>query len=250
MQLLGVLLIFNVVVASAFLEFNSHQTFKLQKAGRHQKLVPNRKSGLLIPKGQSAIVPKMVIGSATVIAADNTVSTKTPGLWGKVLAFWGVMQVVGIIGNALRRLLPIALEPLKNGDMTHFHWFIYVSWSAFMAYYEGYKAFQKKFSPLVVKRSFTLADNPGLFNWLLAGPYSMGLFSATNKRMKVSWGITVGVAGLVGIVKKLPYPWRGIADAGVVAGLSWGTASIVVIFLKGLFGTLPDCDNELVKKNE
>ena len=113
-------------------------------------------------------------------------------------------------------------------------------------YTEGYKAFQKKFSPLVVKRAFTLAQNPGVFNWLLAGPYSMGLFGATPKRMKISWAISTMVVVIVQVVKRLPYPWRGIADAGVVAGLTYGSASILLLFLKALFGFgMPDCSAEL-----
>lgn len=62
----------------------------------------------------------------------------------------------------------------------------------------------------------------------------MGLFHATKKRMIVSWSVTLGVAGIVAAVKKLPYPWRNIVDAGVVAGLTWGCISILVHYIKAL----------------
>lgn len=45
--------------------------------------------------------------------------------------------------------------------------------------------------------------------------------------MIVSWSVSIGVAAIVAAVKRLPYPWRNIVDAGVVIGLSWGTISII-----------------------
>jgi len=45
--------------------------------------------------------------------------------------------------------------------------------------------------------------------------------------MVVSWSVSIGVAAIVAAVKRLPYPWRNIVDAGVVVGLSWGTVSIL-----------------------
>jgi len=56
------------------------------------------------------------------------------------------------------------------------------------------------------------------------------------------------VFGIVQVVKRLPYPWRGIADAGVVAGLTYGSASILFIFLRALFGSHPTCSAELPEK--
>lgn len=111
-----------------------------------------------------------------------------------------------------------------------------------MIYAEGYQAFQQKFSPLVVKRAYLLLEKPSILNWLLAGPYCMGLFGATRKRMIVSWSITIGVFGLIGLVKKLPYPYRSIVDAGVICGLTYGAASMVFQFFRGVFGFVPDVD--------
>ena len=101
------------------------------------------------------------------------------------------------------------------------------------AYVEGYKGFQTKFSPLVVKRSLTLEPGKsGIHHILLAPLYSMGLFHASKKRKIVSWSVTIGVAAIVAAVKRLPYPWRNIIDAGVVAGLTWGSLSIIAIYCK------------------
>ena len=149
-----------------------------------------------------------------------------------ILAGWGVIQVIAILANAVKRLLPIALQPFKQNDLNIYQWSAYVLWSIYMGYTEGYQAFQQKFSPLVVKRAYGLSENKSILNLLLAGPYSMGLFGATKKRMIVSWSISVGVFGLISIVKKLSYPYRNIIDAGVVVGLTYGASSIIVSFIK------------------
>jgi hypothetical protein len=68
----------------------------------------------------------------------------------------------------------------------------------------------------------------------------MGLMHATTKRKIVSWSVTLGVAAIVAAVKRLPYPWRNIIDAGVVAGLTWGSLSIIVIYAKSwITGSVP-----------
>ena len=91
---------------------------------------------------------------------------------------------------------------------------------ALFAYMEGYKAFQKKFSPMVVRRALTLGDPAApMLHTLLAPFYSMGLFHATRKRKIVSWSISLAVAGIIAAVKRLSYPYRSVVDAGVVVGM-------------------------------
>lgn len=166
-------------------------------------------------------------------------------------ALWGVLGVVCVLGNAIRRLLPIALEPFGKaagaaGAFTPALWAQYAGFALFMAYAEGYKGFQLKFSPLVVKRAFTLGPQSPLLHKLLAAPYSMGLFHASKKRKMVSWGLAIGIVGLVKLVKGLAYPYRSIVDAGVVVGLSYGALSIAAIYAKALLsGAAPDIDPAL-----
>ena len=199
-------------------------------------LIPHKLSKL----NKSAIGPQQL--SATTfdnfIEKPITQSTKLQ----KGLAAWGVLNVISILANAIKRLSPIAMQVFVQNDLTPTHWAILGAWTLYMAYTEGYSAFQLKFAPLVVRRSFTIGENPSLLKIILAGPYSMGLFCATKKRMITSWSITVGVFALVSIVKKLPYPWRSIIDAGVLVGLSYGTVAICWQFIRALFGKLPDVD--------
>lgn len=153
-----------------------------------------------------------------------------------VLGLWGVFQVISILANAIKRLIPIALQPFFQKDMQPIQWGMYAAWCVFMIYNEGYKAFQLKFSPLVVNRAFGISKNPSVLKYIFAGPYSMGLFGADRKRMIVSWSITAGVFSLVKLVKLLPYPYRSIVDSGVVAGLTYGTLSIVFLTVRALLG--------------
>jgi hypothetical protein len=181
----------------------------------------------------------------TSIEIDKT-STYSFNYASAALAAWGVLGVVSVILNALKRLFPIAIQPFIQKDMDTFHWVAYGLWVMYMIYAEGYKAFHLKFSPFIVKRAILLYQNPSIVKCLLAGPYCMGLFSATKTRLMISWGITIGVFGLVSVVKILPYPWRSIIDGGVVAGLSVGTLSTLWHFIMALLGKIPDIDACLV----
>lgn len=172
-----------------------------------------------------------------------------------VVSFWASSGVVYILMKAIKRVLPIALEPLK-GDvavpLNGFQLAAYISTCLFFAYAEGYKGFQKKFSPLVVTRSFTIQPSLSTLHHIIFAPfYAMGLFHATKKRKIVSWSVSIGVAGIVAGVKRLSYPWRNIVDAGVVVGLSWGAMSILVSYVKALFnnGVIDGVDPALPGKN-
>jgi hypothetical protein len=46
--------------------------------------------------------------------------------------------------------------------------------------------------------------------------YGMGLFHASGKRLKVSWGMVFGISAIVALCKKVPAPWRSVVDGGVV----------------------------------
>lgn len=170
------------------------------------------------------------------LKATNDGTTLKRSLWKISLGLWGVLQVISVLANAIKRLYPIAVQPFIQNDMTPAQWAMYAVFVLIMAYTEGYRGFQLKFSPMVVERAFSLVDHPSILNYFLAGPYSMGMFGADKKRMVVSWAITIGVFALVTIVKRFPYPYRSIVDAGVVVGLSYGTLSIVFLTAKHLLG--------------
>jgi len=161
---------------------------------------------------------------------------------------WGVCGFLSILGSAIGRLAPIAAVPFRQLDLTPLQWVWYGTSISMFAYVEGYKAFQGKFSPMLVQRALTLSrDATPIHHVVLAPFYSMGLFHATKKRKTVSWSISLGVAMVVGVVKRLPYPWRSIVDAGVVTGLLYGGTSIAIMYVRALLGKPPTADPCLPK---
>ena len=154
----------------------------------------------------------------------------------KLIAVWGLVGIVFLVGRALWTLTPIAWNTMVAYDMTWWHWTLTIVWVLFNAYAEGYRGFHLKFAPRTVARAFYLVDNPSPLRVLLAPLFCMGLFGATRKVMVISWTVMSLVVLLVIWVKSLNEPWRGIIDAGVVAGLGLGMLSMLGYFVLGLMG--------------
>lgn len=124
--------------------------------------------------------------------------------------------------------------------MTPTHIGICAAWTLFSMYAEGYRGFQRGFSPRVVARAFHLARNPRALWVMLAPLYAMGLVHATRRRLAISWTFVLAIVAVVVGVRHVPQPWRGIIDTGVVVGLVWGIVAIVVFVARR-----PDVDLEL-----
>ncbi|MCA9658322.1 MAG: hypothetical protein KC486_08260 [Myxococcales bacterium] len=156
-----------------------------------------------------------------------------------MIVAWGVGGVLGLLANAVVRLWPLAVEPVRSGMMTPALWAAAAAWILFMAYTEGYRGFHRAFSPRVVARALWLSRNPRGYLVVLAPLFSMGLIHATKVRRIVSWTILIGVIVLVMIVRGLEQPWRGIVDSGVVVGLALGALSIAGHLVLALLGREP-----------
>jgi hypothetical protein len=142
-------------------------------------------------------------------------------------AIWGLGGVYLLIGSAIYRLWVLAFVGLSY-DLRWYHWISLVLIVIFMAYAEGYRGFQKGFSPRVAARAKYLKDKPDLMRSLLAPFFCMGYFHASRKRKIVSISLTIAIIGLVLMVGRVPQPWRGIIDVGVVIGLAWGIISLFI----------------------
>lgn len=153
-----------------------------------------------------------------------------------LIAVWGLLGVVVLLVSAIARLTPLALEPVVAHTMTAFQWAVYVLWSLFNGYVEGYRGFQKGYVPRVVARAFWLGQHPRPLLLLLAPFFCSGLIHATRRRLITSWCLVFGIYGIVQLVRLLEQPWRGILDAGVVVGLAYGTAVLVIAFGRVLAG--------------
>jgi hypothetical protein len=152
---------------------------------------------------------------------------------GLVSALWGLIGVSVLLGGAVVRLTPWALEALRM-DLAWHHWSLMLVCVAFMGYSEGYVGFQRGFSPRVAARARYLREHPTLVRAVAAPLFCMGFFHAQRRRLIISYSLTLGIIVLILLVRLLPQPWRGIVDAGVVVGLAWGFVALLVFAVQGL----------------
>ena len=165
---------------------------------------------------------------------------------GKLGAVWGVTGVTVMLIFATVRLGETALEAMV-GPLTGLQWTLLIVNVLFMAHAEGYKGFQKNFSPRVVARAKHVLTHPSIANVVLAPLFCMGFFNAPRKRLIVTYAVTLGIVALVVVFRMLPQPWRGILDAGVVVGLTWGAISILAFAGRALSGRDGDVSPELAR---
>lgn len=130
-----------------------------------------------------------------------------------------------LLGAAVYRLTPWAIETFSY-SLTLSQWLLLVGFTLFMLIGEGYRGFQKNFSPRVAVRARHLAGHPTPLRVILAPLFLMGFFGATRRRKITTWSLTTGIVLLVLGVRLLEQPWRGIIDVGVVLGLAWGLVAL------------------------
>jgi hypothetical protein len=147
---------------------------------------------------------------------------------------WGFSGVVALLGFAVYRLGHRAAE-LLGASLTGAQWVFLLVFAVFMLVAEGYRGFQKKFSPRTAARVRYLRDNPRPLHVALAPLFCMGYFHATRKTQVTAICLTLGIVLLVVLVRFLPFPWRGMVDFGVVLGLSYGILSFAWFTAKEWF---------------
>ncbi len=148
-----------------------------------------------------------------------------------VAAIWGFTGVVLFIGYAVYRLSSYSLDVLDY-PLLPWQWLLLLANVFFMAYSEGYKGFQKSFSPRVAARVLYLSQHAKGLQIVFAPAFCLGYFGTTRRRQISACLLTVLLVGVIMLVKSLEQPWRGIIDAGVVVGLSWGLISFVFFVIQ------------------
>lgn len=154
------------------------------------------------------------------------------GFW---IALWSVMGVEVMLVDALYRLWPRAIAPLSEPSALPLEvWLTYCGSILFLGFFEGYRGFQRAFSPRVAARALWLAAHPTPLRVLLGPFFVMGLFGATPHRLWRSWLLVLGLVAIIVLVAQLSPLYRAGVDAGVVVGLSWGALATAASFVRAL----------------
>lgn len=161
----------------------------------------------------------------------------------RIAALWGMFGVMAIVLFAIVRLVPHVITALA-ADLDALQWLVLTVNTGFMAWSEGYKGFQLKFSPRVAARALYLLREPTSWATRLMAPlFCIGYFAACGRTRAFAWAGTIGIVILVLLVHRLDQPWRGIIDAGVVVGLGWGSITLLVsavtVFRNGEYPVSP-----------
>jgi len=168
---------------------------------------------------------------------------------GLIGAVWAVVGFSWVLLDAIIRLAIIAWEGIGPG-LSGLQYVLLVLFVVAMAYAEGYRGFQKSFSPRCAARAYWLCRNPEPLAVALAPLFIMGFFRATRAPFLFAWVGTFLIVLMIIGLQLIPQPWRGIVDAGVVVGLSWGLisflASVLAIFAAGESEVSPAIPTESV----
>jgi len=146
---------------------------------------------------------------------------------------WAIIGVSALLLRAILGLSQHALNAIEGG-LSLWQWTALTLFALFMVVAEGYRGFQKKFSPRTAARVKYLRDHPTLLRIVLAPLFSMGFFHANRKTKTIAYCLTLGIICLVLLVHNCDQPWRGIIDFGVVLGLTWGLISFWIFSIKAL----------------
>ena len=170
-------------------------------------------------------------------------------LAGLLGAIWGAGGLSIILLDAINRLSKIALQAFDAG-LSSLQWGVLMVVIALMAYAEGYRGFQKSFAPRSAARIYYLYRNPEPLALLLAPLFCMGFFRATRGPLLFAWVGAFLIVLLIIALQLSLQPWRGIIDAGVVVGLSWGLASFLFelwrVFRTGVYPLSPEVPGTIV----
>ena len=143
-------------------------------------------------------------------------------------ALWAVTGVACILGWAIVRLAEIALGALEE-PLAWYHWAAAGAFIPFMAWSEGLRGFQRRFSPRVAERAMLIRTAPTATRVIFAPLFAAGFFGGSRRERAGVFVGTVAIVGLVFLVHRLEQPWRGIVDAGVVTGLAWGVTATLAL---------------------
>ena len=180
----------------------------------------------------------------TVEATQSETIAAPASLAGMFGAVWGLAGVTALLAYAVYRLTGMTLAGFAL-ELDWRHWTLLIVNTLFMAHAEGYRGFQKGYSPRVVARARHLINEPTPLRVILAPLFVMGYFTTTRRRLISTYLLTIMIIGFIIVLQQISQPWRGMLDFGVVVGLSWGIVSIVFFTVRAFGGGAFDHSPEL-----
>jgi hypothetical protein len=144
---------------------------------------------------------------------------------------WAMIGLVLILGFACWRMSTYTLESFSM-PLYATHWAVFIGFTIFMLYSEGYKGFQKKFSPRFAARCKYLLHHASRTQLIFAPFFCMAYFHAPKKRIIARLILTCMIITFIISFRFIPQPWRGLLDAGVMLGLIWGVIATLIYCFK------------------
>lgn len=164
---------------------------------------------------------------------------------GIIAVIWAIIGLLVLLGFACWRLSAYTLESFSM-PLNWLHYLVFIAWAIFMAHGEGYKGFQKKFSPRFAARCKYLSHSATWLQLLLAPLFCMAYFHAPKKRVIATFALTIMIIVFIFAFRLIPQPWKGLLDFGVVLGLAWGIVSTTYYCFKAFTDDGFSWDNEVL----
>lgn len=150
-----------------------------------------------------------------------------------LFVLWAVVPVLLLLSSAIYRLGIHAVVAVSD-SLTPLQWCALVFSVIYMLHAEGYKGFYKAFAPRFAARVRHVRDSGSTLQRVLAPVFCFGFFGATRRRLLTTYLLTTMIVCMVLLVSQVAQPWRGIIDAGVVAGLIVGVMSMLYFLAQAL----------------
>ena len=145
----------HLAISTAVPSASSSKRFRARRAAAATRLsATSGGGGGSRQRGAALAAAASLSGGAQVDEGAAFAAAPRATALGLAASAWGGLGVMYILYNPIKRLLPMALLPFgaEAGEahaLGPLGWAAYAAWVAFMAYTEGYKAFQLKFCPMV-----------------------------------------------------------------------------------------------------